>query len=100
MKNAIGSVKANTSHIIHPIAKELIASIRSVNCGLTKVYGSRYLQALAGVCNYRVYPELIEGKVKQVIIVKGSKYLKDSPSEAALFMERTIDDWYQLGILK
>lgn len=93
-----GFEKSNTGHIVHPVAQALIKGLRDVNCGLTKVYGSRYLQALANECGYRTFPKLIEGKVKQVLIVRGTEQLKDSPKDAALYMERTLDSWCQLGI--
>lgn len=84
-------------NISNPQAVEFLRVLRREYSGLTKVYGTRYLDALAKVCGYQVTNY---GKT----LVLGPKNLTrkefKSNRETGQFMESTIQDLVSFGIIK
>lgn len=84
-------------NLANPVAIEYLRLVRRKYSGLQKVYGSRYLDALAKVCGYRVAND---GKT----LVLGPQYLTrkefKSKKESGQYMESTIEALADLGIIK
>jgi len=83
-------------HIANDSARAAIQVLRDATTGFRKVYGSRYLEALAKVCKYSVgadaagtYATLRNGLTVRFLTAKS----------AGRYMEATINDYYALGIL-
>lgn len=89
-----------TDHITNERARKVIDQIRNKTSGLYKVYGSRYLAALAKQCNYRGVDAIHTKDGGGFVLTLASGITKRFPTakSVGLWMEGTINDWYALGV--
>jgi hypothetical protein len=83
----------NADHITNAGARALIGGLRDKFCGLNKMYGVRYVRALAEVCKYQ---ETDFYTYRMGLTTRKFR----SQKEAGVFMEKTINDLFEFGILK
>jgi hypothetical protein len=81
------------NHVTDEAAKALITKLRAEFSGMYKIYGARYVRALSEVCGYR---ETDYDTYQIGCTVRTFK----SKQEAGVFMEKTINDLFALGIKK
>jgi hypothetical protein len=89
-----------TEHITNERARAVNDVIRAKSSGLYKVYGSRYLAALAKECNYRDVSAMhvVNGGGFVLTLANGIKKRFPTAKDAGLWMEGTLNDWYAMGV--
>lgn len=89
-----------TEHITNETARKVIDAIRAKSSGLYKVYGSRYLAALAKECKYNHISavHIVDGGGFVLTLANGITKLFPTAKSVGVWMERTINDWYALGV--
>jgi VIT1/CCC1 family predicted Fe2+/Mn2+ transporter len=86
-------LNTNADHITNQAARVLIGGLRDQFSGFNKMYGSRYIRALAEVCKYNE-----TDYYTYQIGLTSRKFA--SQKDAGVFMEKTINDLFDLGIMK
>lgn len=81
-------------HIADVRARAAIKAIRENSSGITKVYGIRYIAALAEVCKYQIGADA----AGYYIAIGGVWKRFANAKSIGLYMEATINDLYALGI--
>ena len=86
----------NFDNITNSAAVEFLRKLRNDYSGVSKVYGTRYLAALAKVCGYTV-----TNYGKTLILGPANATRKEfkANKEAGQFMEGTIQDLIGFGII-
>lgn len=82
-------------HITDERAQAAIKSIRDKVSGLHKVYGIRYVAALAEACKYEIGADRDGYYIAQNGVWKRFRTAKS----IGLYMEATLNDRYALGVL-
>lgn len=85
----------NADHIKNAAARALVLSIRRKYCGITKIYGSRYMTQLETICGY------MGGATRTgyTLTIKNTTKEFKTTKEAGLFMEATINDLFDFGLM-
>jgi hypothetical protein len=87
--------RQSLDHITDARAQAAIRDLRNKVSGLKKVYGIRYVAALAEACKYQIGAD-----VNGYYIAKGGVWKRFATAKSiGLHMEATINDWYALGVL-
>jgi hypothetical protein len=92
--------RTTTEHIANETARKVIDAIREKSSGLYKVYGSRYLAALAKECKYRdvCAMHVADGGGFVLTLGNGIKKRFSTAKDAGLWMEGTLNDWYAMEV--
>lgn len=82
-------------HITDERARAAVKSLRDSVSGVRKVYGIRYIAALAEACKY-----VIGADAAGYYIAKGGVWKRFATAKSiGLYMEATLNDWYTLGVM-
>jgi len=86
---------SNADHINNAAARALVLGVRRKFCGITKIYGSRYMSQLETLCGY------MGGATRTgyVLTISGVDKEFKASKDAGLFMEAKINDLFDLGIM-
>jgi hypothetical protein len=89
-----------TEHITNETARKVVDAVREKSSGLYKVYGSRYLAALAKERKYKHISSVhvADGGGFVLTLTNGITKRFPTAKSVGLWMEGTINDWYALGV--
>lgn len=105
---------ATTDHIENVNAASFIKGLRREFSGLHKIYGSRYMTQLESICGYhggsvgediqkadKTRPGTFKIVIKVIYILNVCGVRKEfkNAKEAGIYMEKTIESLFDLGIL-
>lgn len=86
---------SNADHIANAAARAAILTIRRKYCGITKIYGSRYMTQLETLCGYNGGAT----RTGYVLTIRNTQKEFKTTKEAGLFMEATINDLFEFGLM-